>query len=565
MDNERDYSDDEPIQGSDYMLEDWQLEEMQKCSEDFLYFAETYVKITHPKRGLIPFKLFDYQKRMVGDYTKSRFNILSKFRQCGATTTTVLYSLWLCIFRPDQRIMIVSIGDREAIEAGRYVKIAIEELPTWMRPEMGKNNDHEKEFVETNSVIWFLSPKAARSKSLSLLIIDEAAFIAKMDDLWKAMMPTLSTGGSCIVISTVNGLGNWYEETFHRAKEGKSQFNIIEIDYWEHPEYSNPDWIRTMKAQMKAKDWQQEFERSFLGSGDTYISADILVSLDIETRNNQPLRKLFPEWDSTKETFKPEDMPNEEYVGGALWVWKEPEIGREYAMTVDCAEGVGEGGDNSAFHVIDTTTNEQVAEFYSDNVPTHTFSQIVSQIGTYYNSALVIVENMGPGLSVISRLQHNLYYDNLYFDKDEKPGIKVGPQNRPLILEALKYATSSKTVKINSRRLVRELKTFNFNKSKKRPEAQKGLHDDLIIALALGLFVRDEQVRKTPIGAEAAHTKLDDKFEADLCEQIRRAILDDAPEYYLDEMDKQPVEMNMAPIINRPKRPMDALLKEFGW
>lgn len=560
-----DHEDDEILSSSEFELEDWQLEEMRKCSEDFLYFAENYVKITHPKKGLIPFSLFDYQKRMVSDYIKHRFNIMSKFRQCGATTTTVLYSLWLCLFRPDQRIMIVSIGDREAIEAGRYVKIAIEELPEWMRPQMGKNNDHEKEFVETNSVIWFLSPKAARSKSLSLLIIDEAAFITKMDDLWKAMMPTLSTGGSCIVISTVNGLGNWYAEMFHKAKEGKAKFNVIEIDYWEHPEYRTDEWVRTMKAQIKEKDWLQEFMRSFLGSGDTYLEASIIGELDVTTRDNQPIRKLFAEWDSTKETFKPEDVPNDEYVGGALWVWKEPEIGREYMMTVDCAEGVGEGGDNSAFHVLDMTTNEQVAEFYSDNVPTHTFSQIISQIGTYYNSSLVIVENMGPGLSVISRLQHNLYYDNLYFDKDEKAGIKVGPQNRPLILEALKYGTSSRTVKINSRRLVREIKTFNFNKSKKRPEAEKNRHDDLIIALALGLYVRDEQVRKTPLGADSHHTKLDEKFEADLCERIRLAIMDDAPEEYLDDLNRISAEKEVAPLLPHIKRRNDSLLKEFGW
>jgi hypothetical protein len=198
-------------------LEPWQVEEIDKCRESFEYFASNYVHITHPKRGLVKFNMYDYQKRMVADYEKYTYNIISKFRQGGATTTTVLWCMWRCLFMCDQKILVVSIGDREAVGAGKTVKVALENLPDWMKPQMGKNNDHEKEFHDTNSSIIFASPKAVRSMSLTLLVIDEAAFISNMDDLWAAMMPTLSTGGSCVVISTVNGIGNWYEEMYHGA------------------------------------------------------------------------------------------------------------------------------------------------------------------------------------------------------------------------------------------------------------------------------------------------------------------------------------------------------------
>src|SRR6185295_7212982 len=142
-------------------------------------------------------------------------------------------------------------------------------LPSWLKPDMGKNNDHEKEFSDTNSIIYFFSPKAARSMSLTYLIVDEAAFITKMEDLWAGLLPTLSTGGACIVISTVNGIGNWYEETYHRAVDKKNPFHVIEIDYIEHPDYCKPDFAKKMREALGDKKWLQEFERSFLGTGET--------------------------------------------------------------------------------------------------------------------------------------------------------------------------------------------------------------------------------------------------------------------------------------------------------
>lgn len=564
---------DEQLEGADPELmaqvEQLRLEEFKKCALDFIYFANRYIKITHPKRGLVPFKLYGYQERMILDYERHRFCFISKFRQGGATTTTVLWAMWRCLFKNDQKILVVSIGDREAIGAGKMVKNALENLPEWLKPEMGKNNDHEKEFFDTNSSINFQSPKSVRSMSLTLLIVDEAAFIQNMEVLWAGMMPALSAGGSCVVISTVNGIGNWYEEMYHKSVDGKTDFHVIDIDYTEHPDYCQPDFAPKMRANLGEKRWLQEFERSFLGTGETYIEAAKLAELDKQTRYDEPIRRIFPEWDSTKEDDKPEDLANHEYVGGALWIWKEPEPGREYILSADVSEGVGDDGDYSAFTILDVRACEQVAEFYSNQVPPHIFAQIISQMGLYYNTAHVIVENMAAGISVLSRLQHNLFYENLHYDEHDKAGIRMGPQNRPVILESLQYAINAGIVKIHSRRLVRELKTFIYNRSKKRAEAQKNKHDDAVMAISLGLFIRDEQVRHVPVMAEPIADNLNEQFETDLYERIKKAILEQAPRDYLsvdDDFSKFKDEKEVLPgVIFGYKRPFDRLLKEFGW
>jgi hypothetical protein len=195
-----------------------QQREIIKCRHSFAYFCHKFVKIGHPIKGLLPFVLFRYQKRVVREYEQHRFNIIRKFRQGGLTTVTVLWGLWRAMFKKREVLMLLSKTDREAIVAGEIAKTAMDNFPAWFRPQMGKCNDHERHFEETGSKLLFFTPEAARGRSISFLIIDEAAFVKDMDRHWAAIFPTIATGGKCIVVSTVNGIGNWYEETYHGGR-----------------------------------------------------------------------------------------------------------------------------------------------------------------------------------------------------------------------------------------------------------------------------------------------------------------------------------------------------------
>lgn len=171
-----------------------QRQEYVKCANDFYYFCAKYAKINHPLHGLINFIPYTYQKRVIECYGTHRFNILSKFRQGGLTTVSVIWALWKCLFKPGQRIMLVSKTDREAIAAGDMAKTAVEYLPSWLKPETDKFNEHEKQFKITNSVLWSYTAEAARGKAITILIIDEAAFIPDMHRHWKSLYPVVSTG-----------------------------------------------------------------------------------------------------------------------------------------------------------------------------------------------------------------------------------------------------------------------------------------------------------------------------------------------------------------------------------
>ena len=90
------------------------LKEFKRCAEDPIYFISKYVKVTHPVRGLVPFKLYPFQHRILSDLQDHRFNILRKFRQAGCTTIAASYSLWMAIFQKHKSIIILSKGDSES-------------------------------------------------------------------------------------------------------------------------------------------------------------------------------------------------------------------------------------------------------------------------------------------------------------------------------------------------------------------------------------------------------------------------------------------------------------------
>lgn len=545
----------ETVQDLNNFNAEQQIEEITKSARSFFYWCHRYVKILHPKFGTIPFVPYKYQRRVIKEYESKRFNMISKFRQGGLTTVAVLWGLWKCIFQKDQQIYFLSKTDREALAAADMARRAMDNFPYWM---FDKNQaditKHEKKFNDVGSKLCFYTPEAARGKSATCIIIDEAAFIEKMEEHWKAMYPVIATGGHIQIISTVNGLGNWYEETYREAEAGRNFFNIIDLDYWEHPAYANPDWAKEMKANLGEKGWQQEVLRNFLGSGDTFISANIVGELDKKTKYNNPTRVAFEKWTNEEQTKK------EEY-GGSLWIWKEPLEGHEYIIGADCAEGVGKEGDNSSFQIIDAISLEQVAEFYSNLVPPNIFAQIINQIGIYYNIATVVIENNSIGSAVLSAMINDLNYENIYYENKKgsalKAGIKMSPSNRPVLLENLQNRLTNNSLKINSKRLVSELKTFIFNAQKKRAEAIKGKHDDAIMSMCLALIVRDERIREMPIGSELNISKLKNSVS----DEIRKEILDGGIDQWLDES-------NIEFSINKDEnfvRKNDKILKEFGW
>ena len=468
------------------------IDEFKKCKEDPAYFISTYIKVVHPVRGLVPFKLYPFQFTILNALESNRFNILRKFRQAGCTTIAASYALWMIIFQKHKQVVILSKGDTEATEVLDRIKVMYEELPSMFQPGIAEDNKHTLK-LNTGSVIKSRpsGKQSGRSLAGSLLIIDEAAFIENIDTIWAAVYPIISTGGRAFVLSTVNGVGNWYHDVYTAALKKANSFNAIDIEWIEHPEYKRQEgfshlytemeekglnvdnWEKTTRANMPIKQWLQEYECAFLGTGETYIDGEVLkdvvdnVNEDFYTKYNNRMR-----------------------------VWQDPKPYYTYILSCDVA--LGRDRDYSAFHIINAYNGQQVAEFYSNKTPINSFAEIIAKEGMLYNIAHVICERNTIGNNLIDWLFNTYEYENLWSDDRGLFGFQVTAQNREQILAQLEEAIRTNQIKINSQRTVNELTTFIITDGGKAA-AERGQHDDLVMSLALGIDLYRNLLETTPM------------------------------------------------------------------
>jgi hypothetical protein len=480
------------------------LEEFKKCKEDPIYFLCNYIKVVHPMRGLVPFNLYPFQRKIVNSLETNRFNILRKFRQAGCTTIASAYSLWMALFKKHQTIVILSKGDVEATEVLERIKIMYGELPEFLKPGVEESNKHTFKLKSTSVIKSRPSGKqSGRSLAGSMLIIDEAAFIEFVDTIWAAVYPIISTGGRVFVLSTVNGVGNWYHNQYVQALAKENSFNAIDINWESHPEYKRQEgfdklysqmekkgvfvdnWEDTTKRNMPLRQWLQEYECEFLGTGSTYVDGENLKVL-VENQNEKYDIKY----------------------NNRMRVWKEPEPYYEYVVGVDVA--LGRDRDHSAFHIINRYTGEQVAEFYSNKTPINEFAEILATEGNYYNLAHLLIERNTIGNNLIDWLFNVLEYENLWMEQNGDFGVQVTNKNRDTILARMEEYIRVNAIKINSKRTVDELLTFIINNSGK-PEADVGKNDDLVMSLALTIHILHTLSESNPIETSMGLNKERDK------------------------------------------------------
>jgi len=470
-------------------LKDIIAEEYKKCAVDPIHFMKKYCMIQHPVRGKIPFQLYPFQEKTLTQFNGNRFNVVLKSRQTGISTLCAGFALWKMIFNSDFNVLVIATKQDVAKNLVTKVRVMHELLPSWLKG--GSMEDNKLSLrLQNGSQIKAIasSPDAGRSEALSLLIFDEAAFIDDIDEIWVAAQSTLSTGGACIALSTPNGVGNWFHKIWLGAEESTNPFNTIRLHWTVHPE-RDQKWRDEQEKLLGTKKAAQECDCDFVSSGETVIEPELLMFY--------------------KETYV---IPPIEKGGfdGNLWKWEHADYSKSYMVVADVARG--DGADYSTCHVIDIVNSVQVAE-YRGKVDTKDFGNFLVALSTEYNDALLVVENANIGWAtiqqVIDRGYKNLFYmskDLKYIDvenqmtnryRSEEKGLVAGfsttSKTRPLIISKLTDYFREKSIIIRSSRLIDELFTFIYMNG--RAEAMRGYNDDLVMAISIGLWVRDTALR----------------------------------------------------------------------
>lgn len=531
------------------------LIEYAKCANDTTYALKTYLQTyDNTQSKYVPLVLFNDQVTLVKDYDECDENIALKYRQAGVSTVTSAWASKKLVFarkEKPEKILIIANKLDTAVEMANKVRSFVDQWPKWMGVTFSNEKNSQRHFKLTNGCevkAVATSKDALRGYTPTILIFDEAAYIDADEDFWSACMASLSTGGKVIVISTPNGFDPIYYSIYSQAIKGMNDFRITEMYWWRDPRYSKDlklikcadivhymlnradykddeitldysqikieerdfddiknklengysaysSWFEAMAKKLKfdKRKISQELENNFLGSGDNVIPPE------------------------TMKRIKDNDIkePVNRFMGGVLWQWKEPVVGHKYIMGIDVSRGDSE--DFTTFIIIDFDEREQVLEYIA-KVPPDVVAEIAYKWGTMYNAFIVIDITGGMGVATSRKLQE-LGYKNLYVDgvnhadkwkwdpkaNDKIPGINFNSKRVQIVAafeESLRH-----DFKVRSQRLYNELNTFVYINGK--PDHQKGQHDDLIMSLAMALYVGETSFAKLEKATEHAKAMLD--------------------------------------------------------
>ena len=450
-------------------LKDVIKQEYVKCAADPVYFLKKYCVIQHPIKGKIPFSLYNFQETTVEDFVQHRFNIILKARQLGISTLTDGYSLWMMTFHQDKNILVIATKQEVAKNLVTKVRVMHANLPSWLKQTCVEDNKLSLRYKNGSQIKAVASgEEAGRSEALSLLILDEAAFIDKIDGIWAAASQTLSTGGKCIALSTPNGVGNWFHRTWMDAEDGLNDFKFTKL-FWDiHPDRGQ-DWRDEQDSLLGPSLAAQECDCDFITSGQSVVDGVILEEYK-NTQVKEPMEKRG--------------------IDSNVWIWEPPNYTKDYVVCADVSRG--DSTDYSAFHILDVESLEQVAE-YKGRMSTRDYGNLLVNIATEYNNALLVIENNNIGWAAIQQCIDREYDNLFYMSKDlqivdvhrqvnnkinrmEKqliPGFTLTQKTRPLVVSKLEEFFRERLVTVHSQRLIDELFVFIYNGS--RAEAMSSI------------------------------------------------------------------------------------------
>ena len=476
------------------------------CAKDPVFFMRQYCYIQHPKKGKIKFNLYPFQEDSLTELRDNRYNVILKSRQLGISTLSAGFALWSMLFKVDFNVLVIATTQEVAKNLVTKVRVMHDNLPSWLKGTIEADNKLSLKFKNGSQIKAVSSATTgARSEALSLLIIDEAAFIRNIEEIWVASQATLSTGGGAIVLSTPNGVGNWFHSVWSEAEQEINGFHTIKLHWTVHPD-RDQYWRDEQTKLLGERGAAQECDCDFISSGHTVVDGAILM--DYEVKCIDPIEKRG--------------------YDNAYWVWDYPNYEKDYIVVADVARG--DGGDWSTFHVIDVQDVVQVAE-YKGKLPPKDFGNMLVSVATEWNNALLAIENANIGWAaiqpVLDRGYENLFYtykDDGYVDVDVQlkkgydmkdktqmvPGVSTTSRTRPLMISALEMYMREKTPVIRSKRLIQELFVFVWLNGK--AQSQNGYNDDLVMAFAIGLWLRDTSLKLRQQGIEL-HKKTLSQFQ----------------------------------------------------
>ena len=461
---------------------DKELQDFIKCSDPvmgYLYFMDNFFYIQHPTRGSMLYHPWPYQEKLIHTYHNYRFSISLMPRQTGKSTSAAGYLLWYAMFVPDSTILIAAHKYAGAQEIMQRIRYAYENCPHHIKAGVVTYNKGSLDFDNGSRIISATTTEnTGRGLSISLLYLDEFAFVRPTiaSEFWTSITPTLSTGGKAIITSTPNsdedqfaliwkGANKTEDEFGNQTELGVNGFRSFRAKWQEHPE-RDEKWADEMRAQLGDDRFRREMECEFIIADETLINPNTLFELE----GIEPIKKQ----------------------GQVRW-YQQPVKGNIYVISLD--PSLGTGGDPAAIQIFEANTTTQIGEWKHNKTAIPEQIRLLKQITDYIaeitnepNNIYYSLENNSIGEAALISLneygEHNI--KGIFLTETgvkKRKGYNTTNKSKLAACAKLKHLLESKKMKIFSKSLISELKTFVALGGSYK--AKIGETDDLVMASLL--------------------------------------------------------------------------------
>ena len=495
------------------------IEEYQKCMKSPEYFIENYVQIVHVDKGLVPFDMYSYQRKMVQTFADNRFVICKMPRQTGKSTTIVSFLLHYILFNQDVNCAILANKLSTARELLSRLQLAYEHLPKWLQQGVTVWNKGNIELENGSKILAAAtSSSAVRGSSFNIIFLDEFAHVPNniADQFFTSVYPTISSGETTkvFIVSTPLGLNMFYKMWID-AEEGRNNYIPIDV-HWREVPGRDEKWKQETVKNTSEIQFNQEFECEFIGSTLTLVAPSKLRTMAFQ----RPIASK-----------------------SGMDVYEHPKKDATYCIVADSAQGKGQ--DYSALSVFDISEipYKQVAKYRDNTISPMLYPNVIYQIGNQYNTAWTMVEVNDVGQQVAETLHFDLEYENILmcsmhgragqkvgggFGKNNQLGIRTSKQLKRIGCAALKEMIETDKLIIPDFETIAELTTFSSKHNSY--EAEEGSHDDLAMTLVIFSWLVQQQYFKDMTDLDIRKQMYKDQMEALEQDMLPFGIIDSGQE-----------------------------------
>ena len=524
--------------------------DIARCILNCLVFIQRFLKIRDKDGHLIPFLLNKPQLRLYA-VIKEQWKagkpvriIILKARQMGFSTLVEGIIFWLAVTAFNVECMIVAHTDEATRKLFQMSRRFYEYLPAQLKPMQKASNANELIFDKPAKyrgktpglgshirVATAGGTGIGRGSTLRALHLSEFAWWPgdKRATLTGLMQAVPDRPGTLVVIeSTAKGYDEFkklWDEAVENEKQGIEGFIPVFFAWFEMDEYRRavpPGFQRTQEEealsgtfglddeQLAWRRWcianncggdvnlfRQEYpatpDEAFIATGQCVFDKQALVMRRAQVREQ--------EWETGVFRYT-------EDIGGRIdtWEWVPDEKGpirirvhpQKDVPYVIGGDTAGTGSDWFVGQVLDNRTGEQVAVLHHQ-FGERMYARQMFCLGMYYNSALIGIEtnySTYPQI-VLEEMGYPNFYTRERMDTytgqmQQAFGFRTTPQSRPVIIDGLKDVAKYALQNITDYATLGEMLTFVYDENW-RPQAEKGEHDDLVMALAIAHHIRAQQ------------------------------------------------------------------------